>query len=381
VRHNREVTLTCISADSHVTEPPGTYVDRIDHAFLDRAPRLEHHDTLGDIMLIDNGKSLVPLWLVAAAGRPTDEVRLDSGKTFDELHRGGWDPQARLGDQDTDGVVAEVVYPSVGMILCNHPDVDYQRACFNAYNEWIAEFCAFAPERLIGIGQTALRTPEEGIRDLEAIKTLGLRGVMLPGVPPSASGGERRDYDDPVYDDFWDAVVDLDLPPSFHILTSRDDTPFSPHIRGPRLNTFMSIIRGNQDIIGTLIFGAVFERHPELHVVCVEADAGWAPHYMYRADHAYDRHRNWLTAGELSRRPSEYFRENVYLTFQDDWVAFRSAHLMNVDRLLWANDFPHSDATWPDSQKLLAEHASVLSDRDRQRVLHDNTADLYHLTV
>ena len=64
----------------------------------------------------------------------------------------------------------------------------------------------------------------------------------------------------------------------------------------------MSIIRGNQDIIGTLIFGAVFERHPDLRVVCVEADAGWAPHWMYRADHAYDRHRNWLTAGELSKR-------------------------------------------------------------------------------
>src|SRR3954454_12513079 len=194
---------TCISADSHVTEPPGTYVDRIDAAFLDRAPRLENHDTLGDVMMIDNGQSLVPLWLVAAAGRPTDEVRLDSHKTFDELHRGGWDPEARLVDQendgvgagggwdpearlvdqDTDGVAAEVVYPSVGMILCNHPDVDYQRACFNAYNQWIAEFCTFAPDRLVGIGQTAMRTPEEAIRDLESIKALGLRGVMLPGVP------------------------------------------------------------------------------------------------------------------------------------------------------------------------------------------------------
>jgi uncharacterized protein len=135
-------TLPCISADSHVTEPPGTYVDRIDPAFRDRAPRLANHEQLGDVMLIDNGQSLVPFWLVAAAGRPTDEVRLDSHKTFDELHRGGWDPEARLSDQDTDGVVAEVVYPSVGMLLCNHPDVDYQRACFNAYNEWIAEFCA-----------------------------------------------------------------------------------------------------------------------------------------------------------------------------------------------------------------------------------------------
>jgi predicted TIM-barrel fold metal-dependent hydrolase len=365
----------CISADSHITEPPGTYIDRIDPAYRDRAPRLEHHDVLGDVMLIDNGKSLVPFWLVAAAGRPTDEVRLDIDKRFDDLWRGGWDPVARLLDQDTDGVVAEVIYPSVGMLLCNHPDAEYQRACFNAYNLWIAEFCSTAPERLIGLGQTALVTPEDGIRDLEEIKRLGLKGVMLPGIPP------QKDYDDPMYDDLWDAIVDLGLPPSFHILTSKSDTPGADHVRGPKLNSFMSIVRGNQDIIGTLIFGAVFDRHPQLKVVCVEADAGWAPHWMYRADHGYDRHRNWLTAGELTRRPSEWFTDNVYLTFQDDWVAFRTAHLMNPERLMWANDFPHSDATWPNSQALLAEHAMQLDDRARRRILHDNAAELYAITV
>ena len=102
---------------------------------------------------------------------------------------------------------------------------------------------------------------------------------------------------------------------------------------------------------------------------------------MYRADHAYDRHRNWLTAGELSKPPSEYIRENVYLTFQDDWVAFRVAELMNVERLMWANDFPHSDATWPDSQALLAEHAQHLSPHARDRILHRNAADLYGITL
>ena len=118
----------------------------------------------------------------------------------------------------------------------------------------------------------------------------------------------------------------------------------------------MSIIRGNQDIIGTLIFGGVFERHPELKVVCVEADAGWVPHYMYRMDHAYKRHRNWLGKGvNLSRLPSEYFADHIYTTFQDDWVAFRSADQMNWRRLMWANDFPHSDSTWPWSQEMLAE--------------------------
>ena len=360
----------CISADSHVTEPAGTYVDRIDPKYRDRAPRMHYDETLGDVMLIDGGKSLVPFWLVAAAGRPTDEVRLDTGKRFDDLWRGGWDPVARLADQDLDGVDAEVIYPSVGMLLCNYPDVDYQHACFDAYNRWIAEFSSTAPDRLVALGQTALRTPAEGIADLESIKALGLRGVMLPGMPPLG------DYDDPMYDEFWDAVVDLGLPPSFHILTSKHEEPFGK-VRGPRLNTFMTILRANQDIIGAMVFGAVFERHPGLRIVCVEADAGWAPHWMYRADHAYDRHRNWLTAGPLSRSPSEYFREHVYLTFQDDWVAFRTVDLMNAERLMWANDFPHSDATWPNSQAMLAEHAAGLDDGVLARIVHDNVAELY----
>ena len=106
---------------------------------------MHYDETLGDVMLIDGGKSLVPFWLVAAAGRPTEEVRLDTGKRFEDLWRGGWDPVARLADQDLDGVAAEVIYPSVGMLLCNHPDIDYQHACFDAYNQWIAEFCATRP--------------------------------------------------------------------------------------------------------------------------------------------------------------------------------------------------------------------------------------------
>lgn len=47
---------------------------------------------------------------------------------FEDMHRGGWDPEARLGDQDRDGVHGEVLYPTVG-----HPD------------------------RLFGVGQTAMR--------------------------------------------------------------------------------------------------------------------------------------------------------------------------------------------------------------------------------
>ena len=359
-----------ISADSHITEHPDTYLAHIDSAWKDKAPRVVDGGERGDLFQIDGMPRTIAMGLVAAAGKPAEEITTE-GVKFADLHRSGWDSSARLADQQRDGVAAEVIYPTVGMVLCNHPDFDYKKACFDAYNRWIAEYCSCAPNRLLGCGQTAMRSPAEGITDLKAIKALGLRGVMMPGEPAEA------DYDSDIYNPFWEKAIELQLPLSFHILTGP-----SGAVRGPRINSFLSIIRGNQDIMGTLIFGGVFERYPELKVVCVEADAGWVPHYMYRMDHAYKRHRNWLAPGvELARLPSEYFSENIYTTFQDDWVAFRMANDMNWRRLMWANDFPHSDSTWPWSMDMLEEQTRQLSVEQTQSILCDNVAELYQIDL
>ena len=358
-----------ISADSHITEPPNCYLDYIDPAYRDRAPKIVERNG-GDEFVVDGMPKTIAMGLVAAAGKKAEEITT-KGVRFADLHRGGWDPSARIGDQVRDGVAAEIIYPTVGMVLCNLRDIDYKKACFDAYNRWISEYCSSDPVRLLGCGQTAMRTPEEGIEDLHAIKAAGLRGVMMPGEPG------LEDYDSPIYDAFYHEAVELGLPLSWHILTTK-----SEKTRGPRLNTFLSIVRGCQDIMGMLIFGGVFERNPDLKVVCVEADAGWVPHFMYRMDHAYDRHRYWLTGGtQLSLKPSEYYSRNIYTTFQDDWTAFRFADAMNWKHLLWANDFPHSDSTWPWSQELLVEHTANLTDEQRRAILLENTAELYGIDV
>lgn len=361
-----------VSADSHITEPPNCYVDNIDPRFRERAPHLVRHETMGDIFVIEGLKQPVPMGLVAAAGKDPKDIRVQ-GAVFDQLHRGGWDPKARIADQDRDGVAAEIIYPTVGMLLCNHPDFDYKKACFDAYNRWLQGYCESAPQRLFGVAQTAMRSVEEGIEDMRRAKEMGFVGMMMPGEP------QHEDYDHPMYDPFYEASVALGMPLSFHILTSRADS--LQHNRGPKINGFQAIIRGCQDIIGTFIFGRVFERHPELRLICVEADAGWAPHFMYRMDHAYKRHRYWMKCEEMQRLPSEYFKENVYLTFQDDWTAFDARHRCNVRRLMWANDFPHSDSTWPWSQQMLEEHTRDLTAQEKSWILRDNVVELYGLKV
>jgi len=357
-----------VSADSHVTEPPDCYAKFIDPAFRDRAPFIRRDEKRGDLYVIPGLENMpVPMGLVAAAGEESSSMTF-SGRNFEDWHRSGWDPSKRLADQARDGVVAEVLYATVGMQLCQHDDLDYRRACLEAYNRWLQEYCSHAPNRLIGIGQAAIKDPAGGVEELRAIRSMGFKGVMMPAMPGEA------DYDDPAYDRFWAAAVELDLPLCFHILPGRGN-----NYRGPRITALLNVIRGCQDILGMLIFSGVFERHPKLKVVCVEADAGWVPHYAYRMDHAYKRHRFWNRAQELSRLPSEYFFEHIWLTFQDDWTAFRSKDQLNVERIMWANDFPHSDSTWPLSQQLLADHTADLDPGECRRILRDNCVELFGL--
>lgn len=361
-----------ISSDSHITEPPNCYIDFIDPKFRDRAPHIVDDGKGGDAFLVEGIKRPLNISLAAAAGRKPEDLR-GRGQKFTDLWRGGWDGSVRCADQDRDGVCAEIIYPTIGMMLCNHEDFDYKKACFDAYNRWLQTFVAPAPKRIFGLGQIAMRSVEEGIKELEEVKKMGFVGVMMPGNPMV------EDYDSPIYDPFWQASVDLKMPLSFHILTSR--AAGITEGRGPAINGFLSIIRGNQDILGMMIFSGVFDRNPKLKIVCVEADAGWAPHFMYRADHAYKRHRFWMKGQELKKLPSDCFKDHIYLTFQDDWIAFKMKHMVNIERLMWANDFPHSDSTWPWSQEILAEHTKGLTEEERNKICFDNVKELYNLPV
>ena len=48
---------------------------------------------------------------------------------------------------------------------------------------------------------------------------------------------------------------------------------------------------------------------------------------------------------------------------------------------MWANDFPHSDSTWPWSQDVIAEQTRHLSPALKKKILHDNVAELYKLAA
>ena len=264
-----------------------------------------------------------------------------------------------------------MLYPTAGLVLCQHEDVDYKTACFAAYNRWLAGFCEADPRRLVGIGMASIPSPEEGVKQLEAIAAAGFGGVMLCGDPAF------EDYDHPSYDPVWEAAVALGLPVSFHILTVRD--PYIWNVRGPQVIQQIVTLRGVQNIVLMMIFGGVFDRHPDLRIVMAENDAGWIPHFCFRMDHAWERHRHSLGSVPLERKPSEIMLDAVYATFQDDWSVRHVTDVLNVRRVMWASDFPHGDGTYPESRRVADEVTEGVGENARALIRAGNAERLYRL--
>ena len=96
----------------------------------------------------------------------------------------------------------------------------------------------------------------------------------------------------------------------------------------------------------------VFERCPDLKVVLVEAGFAWLPSLCWRMDKLWERMRDEVP--HVKRPPSEYVREQVWLTTQPMEEPEVKPHLLDTvkwigwDRLLFATDYPHWDFDHPD---------------------------------
>ena len=153
-----------ISADSHVSEPPHCYIDFIDPKYRDDAPRIEALPDGSEHYVIKGLKKNVPLALLDGAGYSIPDRNARVGKIkFSDTRPAGWNPKAREADQIRDGIAAEIMYASVGMALCTHPDPDYKNACMQAYNRWLETFCAGLPNRLFGLAMTAVMDVDSAI--------------------------------------------------------------------------------------------------------------------------------------------------------------------------------------------------------------------------
>ena len=159
-----------ISADSHFVEPPTMWAERIDAKFRDQAPHTQqgYKGRPGEWFRCENIQP-VQVGGFFGSGKSSEELPEHLKKGFEVAPKSVWDPAERLKEQDRDGVSAEGLYTSMGMLLFGLDNAELRAACFTAFNDWAAEYCSYDPKRLLGLGAITLEDIPAGVKELERI--------------------------------------------------------------------------------------------------------------------------------------------------------------------------------------------------------------------
>lgn len=363
-----------ISADSHVLEPPTMFEARLPASLRERAPKLVAHDG-GDAWSVDG--ELVPLTATAATGsgwhRSVDGPLAEGPVSWDAVMPALYEPAERVRAQWSDSVDGEILYPSTGLwdAIKQLEDAELKVALIKTYNDWIAEFCAYQPDRLFGLAKLPSTSVQEAQDELlRCVNELGLRGAVLDTWPSGAPTGGH-----PADDPFWKTVNDLRVPISLHFGVGQAaiTTPVSgiaPGLKPPMADALLPMVAAG-----------LFDRYPDVKVVFAHGDAGWAMHWMEFFDINYVRHKHLAEYAlkDPDAVPSEYMRRHAWFAFHQDRPAVKNRHLLGGVHLLWASHFPFDDSNFPDNRQQAMRVTDEVPHDERQALLADNVARLYRL--
>ena len=214
--------------------------------------------------------------------------------------------------------------------------------------------------------------PDVAIAEARAAAARGLRGAVLPHLPPGGDWAAEE------WAPLWRTIVELGWPAHFHVggsasigavvaeSAARSSTVSSRASSTCRCRSARSCSP------------ACFAEHPDLKLVCVEGQIGWIPFWKYYIDHVYEKHR-WHQNVHLPELPSTYIERQMWFTFMEDPPGIEARHACGIDRIMWSNDYPHSETTWPHSQKIIGDIFERVPVEEVRKIVRDNCVELYGL--
>ena len=334
-----------IDADGHVVEPLDIWDRFLPEQYRPGAPRIEGFDDL--IFAIEGGTN------PALRGRDMDIDRIERAYVF---------PTLGLG-------VAGFTEPATGLALCR------------AVNDWMADYCAQTSGRVIGVGALPSTSCADALDEARrCIDTLGFAGVfrrpeLYPGVLP---------IHDPSFEPLWDYLESANAPIVVH-------SGFNPFVPIPYFtdrfpdstiacHAALFPIEAMMALNSFILYG-ILERHPALRVGLVECGGMWSYSYIHRLDEHVEKWPAMLKQDvtpnvKLSRRPSEYFRDQCFVSVEDAEPGIELLVEEYPDSVVYASDYPHPDATFPGATRSLLT-TDVLTKEQRRAVCRTNGLRLY----
>ncbi len=78
--------------------------------------------------------------------------------------------------------------------------------------------------------------------------------------------------------------------------------------------------------------------------------------------------------------PSDFFHSNVFVSIMEDDLGLTLRSYIGVDNIMWGSDYPHSESTFPNSQKILAEILADVPEEEQRKITYYNAAKLYRFS-
>jgi predicted TIM-barrel fold metal-dependent hydrolase len=360
--------LPKISADAHVNEPHDLWYKRLREDLREAAPHRIQSNEDGGWRLVVNGE------LDESGGRlpqpATDAAAARAAMIDDDARReADASVDVRLEMMHTDGIHGEMIYPTIGLYVYAVGNPEVGIASCRVYNDWIHEKLADDSPRVRYAALVPSWDSGSAIAEIRRVANWpSLGGLMLPiaGHP---------DWNTEHWEPMWGAIAETGLPIVMHQGTGHSMI-FYRGWGSPTANLLATQSMAPR-AAALLSCSGVLQRHPDLHVVLVEVNAGWMAWTMSTLDEYFLAHQAAQRKPHLPELPSHYLRRQVHATFQSDPVAVMGREFTGVDCLLWGNDFPHMEGTYPNSQKVLDELLGGVSVDDAARITGLNALRLF----
>jgi predicted TIM-barrel fold metal-dependent hydrolase len=288
-----------------------------------------------------------------------------------------------LREQDEDGLDAEVLFPPVfaSRFLEGIKDPDVYRAMIRAYNTWLAnDYCAVAPDRLIGNSVTPISDIDHAVAEVEFAHSAGLKSVAFYQFPNGTG------YSEPEDDKFWAKCIELGMAISPHFgfgqIRPEPRTAGSGTAGQPYAEALVQRAGSHAPVfcMAQLMAAGVLDRFPDIKFYFAEANASWLPSTMFFMDDNHEIFSSAFGGKRMKMTPSEYVAKHFHFSIIRDPLALEFTDKIPVDNLMWGSDFPHSVGSFPKSQEFI-KSAFKGKEKLKQKVLLDNPARYFKLDL
>ena len=375
--------LKIIDVDTHLSERGDLWTARLPAALKSKGPYVKR---VGHLDYWHIGEDAISPAGVSVIDKNRDKVlgRL-SLPTFEDIHPAAYDVKARLKFMDDMGVWTQICYPNSfagsSISMLNWVDKEFAETLIKIYNDDRGDAQKESGDRLLPMALLPVWNSKAMAQEARrCVEELGAKGFNLPDRPEQFG---LPSFTEDHWAPFFEICNDRSLPINFHIATGGIDG-FSitwknfDYERKIAIGAMLNYI-GNAATMGNFIVSGLFDKYPKMKMASVESGIGWIPFMLEALEYQVDE---MMPDKKLQRRPTEYFRDQMYASFWFEKAApQKMLELIGPDNVMFETDFPHPTSLYPDPQAQITEALGGVDKDTLRKVLQDNAARCYNLTV